>query len=301
MNYKFVKEYSDPEVGRVLLVKSAASRRISIRVHPADGVRVIVPRSLSYDEGLRFFMLKRDWVIATIAKQKKKISEAVEEGKAVALLRDGAVVNTLLSEIVFRRGAEDGKHEAVSVTVNTESLEDVKVTGRTFLSPDLPLFRKTLTYTGKLPREGALELDRLLRQALAEVLRTEAKLVLPKRLAFFASRFGFGCGKVTVKHNSSNWGSCSARGNINLNLNLVRLPEPLCDYVILHELCHLRHPDHGPAFHDLLEKLCTDNIMRLAGNGDRYVAELVRKINASRSVQPVHRTLERAMKGYRLV
>ena len=187
------------------------------------------------------------------------------------------------------------------MTVKTEQVEDVKMTGRTFLALGRPLFRKTLTYTGKLPEEGAPELDRLLRQALAEVLRTEAKLVLPKRLAFFASRFGFGCGKVTVKHNSSNWGSCSARGNINLNLNLVRLPEPLCDYVILHELCHLRHPDHGPAFHDLLEKLCTDNIMRLAGNGDRYVAELVRKINASRSAQPVHRTLERAMKGYRLV
>ena len=57
------KEYIDPEAGRVLLVKSAASRRVSIRVHPADGVKVIVPRSLSYDEGLRFFMLKRDWVI----------------------------------------------------------------------------------------------------------------------------------------------------------------------------------------------------------------------------------------------
>ena len=295
------KEYIDPEAGRVLLVKSAASRRVSIRVHPADGVKVIVPRSLSYDEGLRFFMLKRDWVIAAIAKQKKKISAAVEEGKAVALLRDGAVVNTLLSEIVFRRRAEDGSQESMSVTVKTVQVEDVKITGRTFLSLDRPLFRKELTYSGKLPREGAPELDRLLRQALAEVLRTEAKLILPKRLAFFASRFGFSCGKVTVKHNSSNWGSCSARGNINLNLNLVRLPEPLCDYVILHELCHLRHPDHGPAFHDLLEKLCTDNIMRLAGNGDRSVTELVKKINASRSAQPVHRTLERAMKGYRLV
>ena len=72
------KEYIDPEAGRVLLVKSAASRRVSIRVHPADGVKVIVPRSLSYDEGLRFFMLKRDWVIATIAKQKNKISAAVK-------------------------------------------------------------------------------------------------------------------------------------------------------------------------------------------------------------------------------
>ncbi len=295
------KEYIDPEAGRVMLVKSSASRRVSIRVHPADGVKVIVPRSLSYDEGLRFFMLKRDWVIAAIAKQKKKISEAVEEGKAVALLRDGAVVNTLLSEIIFRRGAENGSRESVSMTVKTEQVEDVKITGRTFLSLDRPLFRKVLTYSGKLPREGAPELDHLLRQALAEVLRTEAKLILPKRLAFFASRFGFSCGKVTVKHNSSNWGSCSARGNINLNLNLVRLPEPLCDYVILHELCHLRHPDHGPAFHDLLEKLCTDNIMRLAGNGDRSVTELVKKINSSRSAQPVHRTLERAMKGYRLV
>ena len=295
-----VKEYSDPEIGTVKLVKSPVSRRVSIRVHPADGIKVIIPRSLSYDEGLRFFMLKRDWVIAVIAKQKKKISAAEEEGKTMALLRDGAVVNTLLSEIIFRRGEED-RGKAATVTAETVQVEDVKMTGRTFLSPDMPVVRKTLTYTGKLPPEGSHELDIFLRQVLVEVLRTEAKLILPNRLAFFASRFGFSYGKVMIKHNSSNWGSCSSRGNINLNLNLVRLPEPLCDYVILHELCHLRYPDHGPAFHSLLEKLCTDNIVRLAGSGDRSVTELVRKINSSRAALPVHRTLERAMKGYRPV
>ena len=295
-----VKEYSDPEIGTVKLVKSPVSRRVSIRVHPADGIKVIIPRSLSYDEGLRFFMLKRDWVIAVIAKQKKKISAAEEEGKTVALLRDGAVVNTLLSEIVFRRG-EEGRGKAATVTAETVQVEDVKMTGRTFLSPDRPVVRKTLTYTGKLPPEGSHELDIFLRQVLVEVLRTEAKLILPNRLAFFASRFGFSYGKVMIKHNSSNWGSCSSRGNINLNLNLVRLPEPLCDYVILHELCHLRYPDHGPAFHSLLEKLCTDNIVRLAGSGDRAVTGLVRKINSGRGALPVHRTLERARKGYRPV
>ena len=300
MNYKFVKEYSDPEVGRVLLVKSAASRRVSIRVHPADGVRVIVPRSLSYDEGLRFFMLKRDWVIATIAKQQKKISEAVEEGKAVALLRDGAVVNTLLSEIIFRRGEED-RGKAAIVTAETAQVEDVKMTGRTFLSPYRPVVRKTLTYTGKLPPEGSHELDSFLRQVLVEVLRTEAKLILPNRLAFFASRFGFSYGKVMIKHNSSNWGSCSSRGNINLNLNLVRLPEPLCDYVLLHELCHLRYPDHGPAFHSLLEKLCTDNICRLASAGGPYIMELVSAINRSRAIRPVSSTMERELKKFALV
>lgn len=77
-----VREYNDPVIGTVSLVKSAASRRVSIRVHPTDGVRVVVPRFLSYDEGLRFFSLKRDWVIATIVRQKRKIAAAEEEGKA---------------------------------------------------------------------------------------------------------------------------------------------------------------------------------------------------------------------------
>lgn len=57
------------------------------------------------------------------------------------------------------------------------------------------------------------------------------------------------------KNNVSNWGSCSALGNINLNMRLILLPEHLQEYVILHELCHLRHPDHGPGFHAMLDSL----------------------------------------------
>ena len=62
-------------------------------------------------------------------------------------------------------------------------------------------------------------------------------------------------GRVAIKNNVSNWGSCSSKGNINLNMRLILLPEHLQDYVILHELCHLRYPDHGPAFHALLDSL----------------------------------------------
>ncbi len=61
---------------------------------------------------------------------------------------------------------------------------------------------------------------------------------------------------VSIKNNSSNWGSCSAKKNINLNIRLLFLPEHLQDFVMLHELCHLRHPNHGPAFHRLLNSLC---------------------------------------------
>lgn len=108
--------------------------------------------------------------------------------------------------------------------------------------------------------------------AYIEALRAEAKRTLPPRLAELAARHGFVYNKVFIKHNRSNWGSCSTRGNINLNLNIVRLPEHLRDYILLHELVHLREMNHGPRFHALLEEVCPD-----------------------------HRALQREMKGWRLV
>lgn len=96
-------------------------------------------------------------------------------------------------------------------------------------------------------------------QEETERLRKEAKTYLPARLAFLAEKYSFTYNQVRIKNNISNWGSCSRKGNINLNLNLMRLPEDLRDYVILHELCHLKVPNHGPEFHSLLENLCPDH------------------------------------------
>lgn len=90
-------------------------------------------------------------------------------------------------------------------------------------------------------------------------LRKAAKAFLPGRLRELAALHGFSVGAVRIKHNVSNWGSCSSKGNINLNLNLMRLPEDLRDYVMLHELCHLRYMNHGPEFHALLESLCPNH------------------------------------------
>ena len=95
-----------------------------------------------------------------------------------------------------------------------------------------------------------------------EELRAKAKEVLPPRLAELAARYGFTYNRVRIKHNSSNWGSCSELGNINLNLNLMRIPEELRDFVMLHELCHLKYLNHGPEFHALLESVCPDHKAR---------------------------------------
>jgi hypothetical protein len=87
----------------------------------------------------------------------------------------------------------------------------------------------------------------------------------------------------------------------------MRLPRVLQDYVLIHELCHLRHPDHGHGFHLLLEHLLTDNIMRLLEDAsldpaDRALTEaLARKAATSRARYPLDYTLTRAIKQYRTV
>ena len=132
-----------------------------------------------------------------------------------------------------------------------------------------------------------------------ESLRAKAKAALPPRLADLAARYGFRYHRVTIKHNTSNWGSCSSKGNINLNLNLMRVPVPLQDYILLHELTHLRQANHGPAFHAELERLLADHFSRNREDPDFEL--FLPMIAASRAQYPYTRTLERAIKTYRPV
>ncbi len=302
------KVYEDTEIGKVQLVKSSRAGRISIRIHPVKGVTVTVPLLTKYEDGIKFYNSKRQWVLEAVKRQRQKAAAAEKEGKAISAVGHGTVVRTLLSEIRFIRDEGSGNVMRASVSVVPE--EDISSTGRLFLCLDRPVSRKTVSYSSAMPAEGSAELSAMLSQALVRILRDEARALLPQKLAFFADRYGFKYNKLTVKHNLSNWGSCSSKHNINLNLNLLRLPEPLCDYVILHELCHLEHPDHGAGFHSLLEKLCADNMKRQKALAEtvkgessdvKYLESLFRMTSVSKSACPVHHVLEQEIRKYRLL
>ena len=118
---------------------------------------------------------------------------------------------------------------------------------RIFFNPLTGLYYRIVAR--RKPRRAAVNPE-------VEKLRSEAKESHPPRLRELADFHGFQYNRVFIKNNISNWGSCSSKGNINLNLRLVTLPEELRDYVILHELCHLKYLNHGKGFHALLEKVC---------------------------------------------
>ncbi|MFZ0254375.1 MAG: SprT family zinc-dependent metalloprotease [Gammaproteobacteria bacterium] len=86
----------------------------------------------------------------------------------------------------------------------------------------------------------------------------QAWLFLPPRLRQLAEQLGVRPTRVTVRSQKTRWGSCSIRGTISLNWRLMLLPSVLADYVLAHELCHLRHLDHSSHFWALLSTLVPD-------------------------------------------
>jgi predicted metal-dependent hydrolase len=87
-------------------------------------------------------------------------------------------------------------------------------------------------------------------------LRELAARLLPARLLELARVHGFTVAAVSVRNQRTRWGSCSPSGRISLNWRLIQAPPAVCDYVLLHELTHLRHPNHSARFWRELARLC---------------------------------------------
>jgi predicted metal-dependent hydrolase len=95
-----------------------------------------------------------------------------------------------------------------------------------------------------------------LRPALEAHLRRLAMWELPVRLRELAAAAGLIVSGISVRNQRTRWGSCSRRGHISLNWRLVRAPAAVRDYVLWHELAHLRQPNHSARFWAEVERLC---------------------------------------------
>jgi predicted metal-dependent hydrolase len=81
-----------------------------------------------------------------------------------------------------------------------------------------------------------------------------ARLLVHERIAALNAHYGLPLKKIFIKNSRSRWGSCSELGNLNFNYRILFLPPALQDYVVAHELCHLKEMNHSPAFWALVEE-----------------------------------------------
>ena len=148
-----------------------------------------------------------------------------------------------------------------------------------FLLQNSLRLNQMLARVGKQNRKSLLQnyLNSATEEPKLTRLRQRAKEALPLRTAQIAAAMRtlhkrpFAYQRIAIKLNKTNWGSCSAKNNLNLNLALPLLPDALRDYVIIHELCHLEHHNHSAEFHRLLNSSC----LALLGRPER---ELVKEL-----------------------
>ena len=99
-----------------------------------------------------------------------------------------------------------------------------------------------------------------------DIDKAKAKSMLTGRLKYLVEKHGFTYNRVFIRNQRTRWGSCSSKNNISLNMKLVRLPDDLVDYVILHELAHTIKRNHSKAFWAEMDKI--------VGNGKHLSSRL---------------------------
>ena len=206
-----------------MLQRSQKAKRISIKLQPLKGIKVVVPPRATFEEAQRFLESKLDWV-------KQHLPKIEKQETNLTVYLPGTSYFTYAHQLRLL------PHEATTLKARLTPSE-IRVYYPTYHNP------------------ADTDIQNFIRKALEETYRQEAKAYLPTRVDYFARKFGFSYKNVVIKKASTRWGSCSYQNNINLNLHLMRLPAHLRDYVILHELAHTVQKNHGPHFWALLDKI----------------------------------------------
>ena len=146
---------------------------------------------------------------------------------------------------------------------------------RRFVSDKRSWIQKHLEIAEQRKRE-APPVSLLSRQEMDELFQ-EALDVLPQKVRVFARKMGLSYGRITIRNQKTRWGSCSQKGNLNFNCLLMLTPPEIQDYVVVHELCHLKEMNHSERFWNEVGKVLPDYRQRekwLKENGPQLIRRM---------------------------
>jgi predicted metal-dependent hydrolase len=216
------KTLEHAEIGTVLFKKNPRSKRITLKVKRDGTVIVTLPKSVAYKAAEPILHQNIDWV-----KKQLEKARANQETKLLSYNSTFQIRDKVLCILPHDR-------ERLIVYSDKDKIE--------ILVP------RTWDLSSK-------EVQDQLQYTVIETLRQEAKSYLPKHTQDLADQKGVLINDIRIKKVKTRWGSCSSKSNINLSLYLMLLPDELIDYVILHELAHIKHQNHSAAFWNHLEGL----------------------------------------------
>lgn len=203
------------------LRRSRRARRLRITVR-ADGVEVVAPLRTPEREIAAFLARHGDWVAGKVSALRRML----EVHPGPERLAAGGRIPFRGRPVALRIVAVNGTR----VAVRREDGFEVRLPGR-------------------VPEP---EREALIEAALRHWLKRQARSDAERWVARHGPRHGLVPSAIRIKEQKQLWGSCSSRGSLNLNWRLILAPETVFEYVVVHELCHLRVRNHQPEFWQLV-------------------------------------------------
>ncbi|MEZ0574621.1 M48 family metallopeptidase [Halodesulfovibrio aestuarii] len=217
------------------LTRSNRAKHVRLKITRTKGLEIVVPETFKKAWLTPILEKRIEW----IRKVAKRLELPASIGEMPPLIPEKIFLNALNHEYAVR---------CVSPTTISTKLVDAEKIIR--------------TATGVLSIEvdgGILLPNTVTDEVHAELLRCWlvrcGKEYLPELLEEASAQVGIPYKKVQIRLQKGRWGSCSGRGTISLNARLLLLPADLLQYILLHELAHVRHPNHSHAYWNFLATL----------------------------------------------
>lgn len=218
---------------RVAYVLKRVRRRTIGFIVGSEGLSVNAPKWVGTADIEAALQEKGPWILRKLREQRERAQRRQE---ARVDWKDGTAIPFLGETVIV---VLDPRATGAVLNSDAEAL------------PGVP----RLTLHVGLPHTAGAE---QIRDAVQSWLQRQARRVFEERCRVFAERLGVRCTRLALSSAQTRWGSASADGSIRLNWRLVHLSMPAIDYVVAHELAHLRHMDHSPRFWDVVRSVVPD-------------------------------------------
>jgi len=203
-----------------ILKRSARAKHVRLEMKRETGLTVVTPKSYEVGHVPGLLEAKRGWILSNL----EKYSE-VQSLRAKKELKSGDTVPYL------------GRDLKVVARQNHANAGSVK------------LERNTLVVS-------LTSANSRLNPALEQWYRMQAAKLLKKKADELSTQLGLTCNRLIIRGQKTRWGSCSHKGNLSFNWRLIMAPEPVINYVIIHELTHLKEMNHTKRFWQLVAEHC---------------------------------------------
>ncbi|MBM4463752.1 MAG: M48 family metallopeptidase [Chloroflexi bacterium] len=210
----------DGQIISYTIKRSATAKHVRLEVRSETGLTVVIPQSHNIRQITHLLKAKKGWILSKLAKYGQLESHTTEKQ-----LRSGDTISYL------------GRDLELVVRHNHGNADSAR----------LEWDRLVVSLRDGRGRPGLV---------LEQWYRVQAARLIKGKADKLSARLGLTYNRLMIRGQRTRWGSCSQKGNLSFNWKLIMAPEPVMDYVIVHELAHLKEMNHTKRFWELVGKHC---------------------------------------------